>query len=132
MSDYVTLVKEHFHPSLLIIPILSTTEDTANVTRNKLQQVFPNRVIGVRHATEWPPRSPDLTPCDFCLWGYLKQRVYVTPQRTIQELQQRIQNEVAALRRIRIVRRAVHHMTERAQRCIRLNGHQVEGRSAGV
>ena len=22
----------------------------------------------------WPPRSPDLTPCDFFLWGYIKDR----------------------------------------------------------
>jgi hypothetical protein len=21
----------------------------------------------------WPPRSPDLTPCDFFLWGYVKE-----------------------------------------------------------
>jgi len=27
----------------------------------------------------WPPRSPDLTPCDFFLWGYIKERVYVPP-----------------------------------------------------
>ena len=25
----------------------------------------------------WPPRSPDMTPCDFFLWGYVKERVYV-------------------------------------------------------
>ena len=25
----------------------------------------------------WPPRSPDLTPCDFFLWGYVKGLVYV-------------------------------------------------------
>lgn len=24
----------------------------------------------------WPPRSPDLTPMDFFVWGYLKQRIY--------------------------------------------------------
>jgi len=27
----------------------------------------------------WPPRSPDPTPCDFFLWGYVKDRVYVPP-----------------------------------------------------
>jgi hypothetical protein len=27
----------------------------------------------------WPPRSPDLTPCDFFLWGYIKDLVYVPP-----------------------------------------------------
>jgi len=25
----------------------------------------------------WPPRSPDLTPCDFFLWGFVKEVVYV-------------------------------------------------------
>jgi hypothetical protein len=28
---------------------------------------------------KWPPRSPDLTPCDFLLWGYEKERVFVPP-----------------------------------------------------
>jgi len=27
----------------------------------------------------WPPGSPDMTPCDFFLWGYVKERVYVPP-----------------------------------------------------
>jgi len=24
----------------------------------------------------WPPRSPDITPLDFYLWGYMRQKVY--------------------------------------------------------
>jgi hypothetical protein len=27
----------------------------------------------------WLPWSPDLTPCDFFLWGYVKDRVYLPP-----------------------------------------------------
>jgi len=27
----------------------------------------------------WLPRPPDMTPCDFFLWGYVKERVYVPP-----------------------------------------------------
>ena len=27
----------------------------------------------------WTPRSPDMTPCDFFLWGHVKERVYVPP-----------------------------------------------------
>ena len=27
----------------------------------------------------WPPRSPNMTTCDFFLWGYVKERVYVPP-----------------------------------------------------
>ena len=29
------------------------------------------------HYTLGPPRSPDMTPCDFFLWGYVKEHVYV-------------------------------------------------------
>ena len=28
------------------------------------------------HLLFWPPRSPDLTPCDFFLWGYVKDNAY--------------------------------------------------------
>jgi hypothetical protein len=39
----------------------------------------------------WPPRSPDLTPCDFFLWGYIKDNVYVPPlPTTLDELTERI------------------------------------------
>jgi hypothetical protein len=39
----------------------------------------------------WPPRSPDLTPCDFFFWGYVKDKVYVSPlPRDLPELRQRI------------------------------------------
>jgi hypothetical protein len=27
----------------------------------------------------WPPRSPDLTPCDFTFWGFVKDTVFVPP-----------------------------------------------------
>ena len=27
----------------------------------------------------WPPCSPYATPCDFFLWGYVKDQVYVPP-----------------------------------------------------
>ncbi|GBL96730.1 hypothetical protein AVEN_111864-1 [Araneus ventricosus] len=39
----------------------------------------------------WPPRSPDLAPCDFFLWGYVKDKVYIPPMpTTLQALQERI------------------------------------------
>jgi hypothetical protein len=41
--------------------------------------------------TYWPPRSPDFTPCDFFLWGYIKDRVFVPPlPASLNELKQRI------------------------------------------
>jgi hypothetical protein len=39
----------------------------------------------------WLPRSPVLTPSDFFLWGYVKDKVYVASlPRDLPELQQRI------------------------------------------
>jgi hypothetical protein len=44
--------------------------------RNTLNEMFPNKWIGNRGPVEWPARSPDLSPCDFFLWGRLKDLVY--------------------------------------------------------
>ena len=50
--------------------------------RHFLNESVPQRWIG-RVGKEdlalqfWPPRFPDLTPCDFFLWGFVKEAVYV-------------------------------------------------------
>ncbi len=51
------------------------------------------------------------------------------PPANLLELEQRIRAEVQALRRTRKVRQAVAHMLVRAERFMRLNGAQVEGRA---
>ena len=39
----------------------------------------------------WPPHSPDATLCDFFLWGYVKDKVYVPPlPASIPELKVRV------------------------------------------
>ena len=39
----------------------------------------------------WPPRSPDLTPCNFFLWGFVKGSVYEPPlSMSLKELRDRI------------------------------------------
>jgi len=41
--------------------------------------------------SQLPPRSPDASPCDFFLWGYVKDQVYVPPlPASILELKVRI------------------------------------------
>ena len=60
------------------------------IVRDFLNETFPNRWIGRNGPTPWPPRSPDITPLDFFLWGYVKNRVYRTPVRDVETLQSRI------------------------------------------
>jgi len=38
----------------------------------------------------WPPRPPDLTPLDFYLWGYMKQKVYAVVIESREQLLDRI------------------------------------------
>lgn len=46
---------------------------------------------------EWPPYSPDLNPCDYFLWGYLKDRIYRTAPTTLDDLKIAITQEVTAI-----------------------------------
>ena len=45
----------------------------------------------------WPPKSPDLNPCDYFLWGYLKSKVYTKRPRLVEELKDAILHEIAAI-----------------------------------
>lgn len=48
----------------------------ALAVRAKLNEEYPERWIGRGGPHAWPPRSPDLTPMDFYLWGHVKSLVY--------------------------------------------------------
>ncbi|GFV90809.1 DUF4817 domain-containing protein [Trichonephila clavipes] len=44
-----------------------------------------------------PPRSPDLTPADFWLWGYLKSRVYLSGPSSLSELKDASRREESSI-----------------------------------
>ena len=52
---------------------------TALQVRELLNEMFQNRVVAIHYQTEWPARSPDLSACDFILWGNLKNKVFTSP-----------------------------------------------------
>jgi len=54
-------------------------------------------MIGLFRRALWPPWSPDLSPPDFFLWGALKGKAYAYKPRTIQELENNIRREIAAI-----------------------------------
>ena len=68
-----------------------------------------------------PARSPDLTPCDFFLWGYLKAKVYARRPGTIEQLKEAIRQEVAAIAPA-MTRKAMDNLRERLQHCVINNG----------
>ncbi|XP_047101572.1 uncharacterized protein LOC124720308 [Schistocerca piceifrons] len=60
--------------------------------RELSEERLPGKWIGRRGPVEWPPRSPDLTPLDFYLWGHLKQIVYAESIRDLRHLGERMQH----------------------------------------
>ncbi|GBM13533.1 hypothetical protein AVEN_24561-1 [Araneus ventricosus] len=42
----------------------------------------------------WPPVSPDITPCDFWLWGFLKDNIYPKRPAPLPDLKDSIRRHV--------------------------------------
>lgn len=97
----------------------------ATAVRDFLNQCFPNRWIGRRGHVEWPPRSPDLTPLDFFLWGHLKSVVYQSRVRTIQELQDRIRAVCSTVTQ-QMLENVSRSWCRRINMCVEVLGHHFE------
>lgn len=93
--------------------------------RGILNEKFPNRWIGRAGPIPWPPRSPDLTPLDFFLWGYVKNTVYSEKIRDLQHLRQRITAAVAAITP-EIIQRTWAEIDYRLDVCRATNGAHIE------
>lgn len=70
---------------------------TANETLNLIRDKFDDRIISRRADVAWPPRSCDLTPLDFFLWGFLKSKVYANKPATVDELERNIAYEISKI-----------------------------------
>ncbi|GBO39858.1 hypothetical protein AVEN_245212-1 [Araneus ventricosus] len=106
---------------------LNERENIIFRTKNKPTKWHSGVANGYSGFQEWPPRSPDLTPMDFFLWGYLKQQVYATPPPTLQDLQRRITDACA-----NVAPAMPHHVQREVQArvhtCIVADGEKFERR----
>lgn len=81
-ARYLSILKEKVYPYLCHRKQLIYQQDGApahfhHEVREFLDAKLPKRWMGRRGSLcEFPPRSPDLTACDYWLWGYVKSRVY--------------------------------------------------------
>ena len=66
-----------------------------SVMRNFLDRTFSQRwIVGSGNATEFPPRSPDLTLLDFYILESLKNAVYATEPQTLEELRDQMEHAI--------------------------------------
>ncbi|GBM88945.1 hypothetical protein AVEN_146637-1 [Araneus ventricosus] len=83
------------------------------------------RIISRHFSTAWPPRSSDLNPCDFWLWGYLQDVVYGDPIANLAELKNRIAQHIHCIT-TETLRSVVEHAALRFQLIGENGGQHIE------
>ena len=94
------------------------TSHTSHASIAEIQSFFGDSVIS---KGLWPPRSPDLTPSDYFLWGYLKGRVYRNKPRTVDALKANITKEIETVT-ADVLARTFQNMVRGVQSCLDANG----------
>ena len=64
-----------------------------------------------------PPRSPDLNPCDFFLWGYMKEEAHRAQPGSTAEVKQPIREFLASIDED-LLQRVTSQFRSRVIRCI--------------
>ncbi|GFT53387.1 transposable element Tc3 transposase [Trichonephila clavipes] len=80
------------------IPELKNHDVAQHVTIDLLKDTFGDRLISRFGTVSWPPRSCDLRPLDYFLWGYVKSLVYADKPRTLDHLEDNIRRVIADIR----------------------------------
>uniref|UniRef100_A0A8C5LJP9 DUF4817 domain-containing protein n=1 Tax=Leptobrachium leishanense TaxID=445787 RepID=A0A8C5LJP9_9ANUR len=125
-SFFIPQLRQHGMNNETLFQQDGATSHTARVSMSVLNNVFPNRVISRNGAISWPLRSPDLTVCDFFLWGYLKSKVFEQRPPTLGELKRRIRLEIERIPQ-RMLRDAMGCFRNRLQECLNREGHHLTG-----
>ena len=99
------------------------TAHMARASMTVVRQMFPQHVVSRFGDVPWPPRSPDLSACDFFLWGYLKSKVYVRKPRTV-DLKVPIREEIATVPQ-EILVNVMQNFEERLWTYVRQEGRQL-------
>jgi inhibitor of nuclear factor kappa-B kinase subunit alpha len=98
------------------------TAHTATYSINVLNEVSEDRLISRRL---WPARSPDLDPCDFYLWGNLKDKAYSNNPHTLVELKQSIRETISSIE-VSEPKLVSNNIFKRLEACLRAEGRHFE------
>jgi hypothetical protein len=72
-----------------------------------------------------PPNSPDLNPCDYFFWGFIKEKIFPKKPQTVMELKAQI---IQACNEITedMCRRVINSITVHVEKVARHNGGHIE------
>ena len=71
--------------------------NTAEALLDVLRPVFEDRIISRRANVVWPPRSCDLTPLNYYLWGVVKDKCYTDKPEIIDALKDNIREAIGEI-----------------------------------
>ncbi|GFX18655.1 uncharacterized protein TNCV_3311161 [Trichonephila clavipes] len=86
------------HSNGRVRAVVPTRRRTARATIDLLKDTLGDRLISRFGPVNWPPRSCDLTPLDYFLWGYVKSLVYADKPQTLDHLEDNIRRVIADIR----------------------------------
>ncbi|GFU65214.1 putative DD41D transposase [Trichonephila clavipes] len=85
---------------------------TACATIDLLKDTFGDRLISRFGPVNSPPRSCDLTPLDYFLWGYVKSLVYADKPQTYDHLEDNIRRVIADIG-LQMLEKVIENWTSR-------------------
>lgn len=127
---YIAMLRDYFFPQLQQFEAYNratwfqqdgATCHTSNASLAVVNEMFAGKLISRRGDIAWPPRSPDLTPPDFFMWGYLKSKVYSNNPATINQLKTNIREEMTAIPRA-MCERVFTNLRFRFEECLQRDG----------
>ena len=93
----------------------TATAHISDETLNLILEIFEGRIISKESL---PPRSPDLTVCDFYLWRHLKNKVYATNPHTLEELKADIRSEIDSISEDELMCVNAHFLKKMPEMCV--------------
>ena len=97
----------------------------AKTVRSWLNNKFNDRWVGRGGLISWAPRSLDLSPLDFFLWGYIRTNIYKTRIKDFNDLKTRITEEIQSIEK-KTLHNVFVEITKRLNFCISLEGNTFE------
>lgn len=98
----------------------------ARIVQQYLNETYGENWIGINGPIQWAPKSPDLTPLDFFLWGTLKNKIYRTPSVNLEHLKEKIRNACDELSREMLRKASVREVRRRLDKCLEVGGGYIE------
>jgi len=114
-----------FHTRTMWLQQDGAPAHNANIVKIFLNEQFKSKWMGTKGPLKWPPRSPDLTPLDFFLWGHVKDIVYTEQSTSLADLKQRI---TSACNKVtpEMLKLTTNSIITRYEKCVARNGGHFE------